>query len=97
MNTMNDTAEDVLARLERLEEQHFFQERTITALNEALTGQQRQIDLLENRTTRLEEKLLSLWEQMDEGGETTLPPHYTYRTPEKRHCNVPPLRRSLKI
>lgn len=79
MNTMNDTAEDVLARLERLEEQHFFQERTITALNEALTGQQRQIDLLENRTTRLEEKLLSLWEQMDEGGETTLPPHYTYR------------------
>lgn len=38
-----------LARLERLEEQVFFQEQTISALNEALTGQQRQLDLLEGR------------------------------------------------
>lgn len=79
MNTAYDATEDVLARLERLEEQHFFQERTITDLNEALTGQQQQIDLLETRIARLEEKLLSLWEEMDEGGETTLPPHYQYR------------------
>ncbi|MEG1610356.1 MAG: SlyX family protein [Bilophila sp.] len=69
-----------LARLERLEEQAFFQEKNLAALNDALTGQQRQLDLLELRIVRMEEKLLALWEQVgEEGGEATLPPHYQYR------------------
>lgn len=66
-----------LARLERLEEQVFFQEQTISALNEALTGQQRQLDLLEGRLARAEEKVRTLWEQLGEdGGVLTVPPHY---------------------
>ena len=65
-----------LARLERLEEQVFFQEQTISALNEALTGQQRQLDLLEGRLARAEEKVRTLWEQLGEdGGVLTVPPH----------------------
>lgn len=68
---------EVLARLERLEEQVFFQEQTISALNEALTGQQRQLDLLEGRLARAEEKVRTLWEQLGEdGGVLTVPPHY---------------------
>lgn len=66
-----------LARLERLEEQVFFQEQTISALNEALTSQQRQLDLLEGRLARAEEKVRTLWEQLGEdGGVLTVPPHY---------------------
>ena len=66
-----------LARLERLEEQVFFQAQPISALNEALTGQQRQLDLLEGRLARAEEKVRPLWEQLGEdGGVLTVPPHY---------------------
>ena len=78
---MNETERaEVLARLdrlERLEEQVFFQEQTISALNDALTGQQRQLDMLEGRLTRAEEKVKTLWEQLGEdGGVLTVPPHY---------------------
>ena len=38
-----------IARLERLEEQVYFQERTLSALNEAITLQQRQLDDLQGR------------------------------------------------
>ena len=75
---MNETTQtEVFVRLERLEEQIFFQEQTISALNEALTGQQRQLDLLEGRLARAEEKVRTLWEQLGEdGGVLTVPPHY---------------------
>ncbi len=75
---MNETTQtEVFVRLERLEEQVFFQEQTISALNEALTGQQRQLDLLEGRLARAEEKVRTLWEQLGEdGGVLTVPPHY---------------------
>lgn len=75
---MNETTQtEVFARLERLEEQVFFQEQTISALNEALTGQQRQLDMLEGRLARAEEKVRTLWEQLGEdGGVLTVPPHY---------------------
>ena len=64
-------------RMERLESQVFFQERTITELNEALTSQQQQLDILEKRLLRVEEKTGTLWEQFeDQGGELTVPPHY---------------------
>lgn len=66
-----------LSRLERLEEQAFFQERSLNALHEALVLQQTQLDQLENRVKQMEEKVKTLWEIVGEdGGETTLPPHY---------------------
>lgn len=66
-----------LSRLERLEEQAFFQERSLNALHEALVLQQMQLDQLENRVKQMEEKVKTLWEIVGEdGGETTLPPHY---------------------
>ena len=45
-----------VARLERLEEQVYFQERTLSALNEAITLQQRQLDDLQGRMEAVEEK-----------------------------------------
>ncbi len=78
MNTVEQ--EDIMARLdrlERLEEQLFFQEQTITALNDALTAQQRQLDMLENHLGRVEGKVQALWEQTGgDGGVLTIPPHY---------------------
>ncbi len=66
-----------IARLERLEEQVYFQEQTISALNDVITLQQRQLDLLQGRTERIEEKFRELWELVgEEGGEATVPPHY---------------------
>ncbi len=66
-----------IARLERLEEQVYFQERTLSALNEAITLQQRQLDDLQARMEAVEEKFRELWELVgNEGGEATVPPHY---------------------
>ena len=66
-----------VARLERLEEQVYFQERTLSALNEAITLQQRQLDDLQGRMEAVEEKFRELWELVgNEGGEATVPPHY---------------------
>ena len=66
-----------VARLERLEEQVYFQERTLSALNEAITLQQRQLDDLQGRMEAVEEKFRELRELVgNEGGEATVPPHY---------------------
>lgn len=66
-----------IARLERLEEQVYFQEQTISALNDVITLQQRQLDSLQGRMERVEEKFRELWELVgEEGGESTVPPHY---------------------
>lgn len=66
-----------VARLERLEEQTYFQEQTLSALNEAITLQQRQLDDLQGRMEAVEEKFRELLEVIgDEGGEATVPPHY---------------------
>ena len=63
--------------VERLEEQVYFQERTLSALNEAITLQQRQLDDLQGRMEAVEEKFRELWELVgNEGGEATVPPHY---------------------
>lgn len=66
-----------IARLERLEEQVFFQDRTIASLNDVITSQQRQVDDLQGRLEVVERKFRELWELVgDEGGEATVPPHY---------------------
>ena len=71
------SAAETDARLERLEEQVYFQERTLSALNEAITLQQRQLDDLQGRMEAVEEKFRELWELVgNEGGEATVPPHY---------------------
>ncbi|MDE7064878.1 MAG: SlyX family protein [Desulfovibrionaceae bacterium] len=62
-------------RLSRLEENSFFQETAIEALNDALTRQQFQIDALEKRLAVSEERLRALQELLDDGGEATVPPH----------------------
>ena len=48
---------DTEEKLVRLEEQAYFQEKLLTQLNEALTFQQAQIDLLEKRIAELEKLL----------------------------------------
>ncbi len=64
-------------RIARLEELAYFQETLLTRLNEALTGQQKQLDMLEKRLNRLEEHLTELLEASEQQAPVnTLPPHY---------------------
>lgn len=66
-----------VARLERLEEQVYFQERTLSALNDVIAMQQKQVDDSRARLETMEEKFRELWELIgEEGGEATVPPHY---------------------
>ena len=66
-----------ISRLERLEEQVYFQDQTISSLNDVITLQQRQLDNLQDRLEAVEEKFRELWELVgDDGGEATVPPHY---------------------
>ena len=66
------TAEEQIARLEELA---YFQEKLLSQLNEALTGQQKQLDMLEKRLAELEENVTTLMNAQD-GPVNTLPPHY---------------------
>ena len=66
------TAEEQIARLEELA---YFQEKLLSQLNEALTGQQKQLDMLEKRLAELEENVTALMNEQD-GPVNTLPPHY---------------------
>lgn len=72
---MTKTPED---RLARLEETLYFHEQTIDNLNEALTSQQRQLDIVQKRLAASEERIKTLTIMLsDEGGEDTgPPPHY---------------------
>ena len=68
---------DTEEKLVRLEEQAYFQEKLLTQLNEALTFQQAQIDLLEKRIAELEQNVTSLLESSPQDAPAnTLPPHY---------------------
>lgn len=69
---------DYESRLIRLEETAVFQERLISELNEALTGQQRQLDRLEKElldARALIRELSALLDQ-DKQQRVELPPHY---------------------
>ena len=64
-------------QIARLEEQAYFQEKLLSQLNEALTFQQSQIDLLERRIAELEQNVTSLLEASPQDAPVyTLPPHY---------------------
>lgn len=67
------TTEEQIARLEELA---YFQEQLLSQLNEALTGQQKQLDMLEKRLSELEENVSDLLDATQEGPVNTLPPHY---------------------
>lgn len=67
---------EVKERLSRLEETCYFQETALAALNEALTDQQRQMDLLETQLRDALEKVRVLHALLDaQGGEAAPPPH----------------------
>lgn len=63
-------------RLDRLEEQTYFQERNLGQLHEALLTQQKAIDQLERRLAEAESTIAALRELLQDGGENALPPHF---------------------
>ena len=69
------TAEE---RIARLEETLFFQERLLQELNAALTGQQRQLDVMERALGELGVRVedLRLTVEAGNGPANTPPPHY---------------------
>ena len=68
------TTEEQIARLEELT---YFQEKLLRQLNEALTGQQAQLDALEKRLAGLEEHMTTLLDTLGQDAPVnTLPPHY---------------------
>lgn len=72
------TTED---RLARLEESVFFQERLLNELNEALTGQQRQLDAMARTQELLSARMEELRRTMTSGEApvNAPPPHYQER------------------
>lgn len=72
---MSTELEQLQSRITRLEETIFFQESTISTLNEALTLQQFQLDRVEKQVRQLLEKLDDVQSMLDQGGELTVPPH----------------------
>ncbi len=68
---------DIEEKLARLEEQAYFQEKLLSQLNEALTFQQTQIDMLEKKIAELEQNVEGLLETAPQDAPVnTLPPHY---------------------
>jgi SlyX protein len=63
-------------RLEVLETKVLYQDRTIDELNEVVTKQQDQIDLLLEEVKRLRDVLQNAPDSGIEGGEEPPPPHY---------------------
>ena len=68
------TVESQLARLALLA---YSQENLLSQLDDALTGQQKQLDMLEKRIAALEENVAGLLETSSQDAPVnTLPPHY---------------------
>jgi SlyX protein len=63
-------------RFQILESKVLYQDRTIDDLNEVVTKQQDQIDLLIAEVERLCQALIGIQEREVEGGEEPPPPHY---------------------
>lgn len=77
--TVQNPHERLQERLARLEENMYFQESTIKELNEALTLQQGQLDTLERKLSQALEKLNDVQSMVDQGPESTVPPHSVQR------------------
>ena len=64
-------------RIAQLEEQLYFQDKTISDLNEALTNQQFQIDEMEKKMEAMILRIRQLSPVLDDGGvDDGPPPHY---------------------
>lgn len=65
-------------RIARLEESLFFQDRLLNGLNEALAGQQRQLDVMERSLEELRERMeeMRLALEPGTGPANAPPPHY---------------------
>jgi SlyX protein len=63
-------------RFQILESKVLYQDRTIDDLNEVVTKQQDQIDLLIAEVERLRQALIGIQEREVDGGEEPPPPHY---------------------
>lgn len=65
-------------RIARLEESLFFQDRLLSGLNDALTGQQHQLDSMEESLKELRERMeeMRLLLERGTGPANTPPPHY---------------------
>lgn len=73
---MTQTQEGVDSRLIVLEEKAEYQEYNIEKLNEALVAQQVQLDSLEEKIKRLDEKLSAGLLEHGDTDDSTPPPHY---------------------
>ena len=71
--------ESLMERLARVEETAVFQDRQLAMLNEALIGQQHQLDRAERTVERLYARLESLHDLIEASGgpANTRPPHYS--------------------
>ena len=63
-------------RLSRIEENLYFLEQRLEALDSALCGQQIQLDSLEKQLTDALRLLRQLREKLEESPENSLPPHF---------------------
>ena len=73
---MTDSAKEWAARLETLEIRAAYQDQAIETLNETITAQWKEIDVLKRRIARLTERLD---DAENKGGTTPVnerPPHY---------------------
>lgn len=68
--------EALVRRLIRLEENAFFQEERLKALDAALTDQQRQLDALERQLAQLRAITRALRDKLADSPEDALPPHF---------------------
>ncbi len=71
-----ETPSEVDERLQVLENRTLYQDRTIEELNDVVTKQQDQMDVLTTEVKRLRELLESAEQDGIDGGEEPPPPHY---------------------
>ncbi len=71
---MDDSVAHILDRLEAVEARSAHQDLAITELNEVITAQWKQIDLLERKLARLQDELQNMAPTRD--GPEPPPPHY---------------------
>lgn len=69
-------------RLDRLEEQVYFQEQTLTALNKEIVARRQDMHKLETRLASIEKRLLALLPLLEDGGLRILPQHYEQKNPD---------------
>lgn len=73
---MSESTIELQAQLIELQTQLAFQEDTLTALDQVVTTQQRQIEQLNALCGRLARQLEQIASSMPEPAEPELPPHY---------------------